>query len=92
MDRGAWTVTVHGVAKSWTGLRDSQFHFRSLFITVFPVKATSHVVSEIVYAATKPSKAFIAFFFEQQKPQPTLKTPYSNTWIQLSPSSPDKVY
>ena len=22
MDRGAWWVTVHGVAKSWTGLSD----------------------------------------------------------------------
>ena len=22
MDRGAWQVTVHGVAKSWTQLRD----------------------------------------------------------------------
>ena len=22
MDRGAWRVTVHGVAKSWTQLRD----------------------------------------------------------------------
>ena len=21
-DRGAWCATVHGVAKSWTGLRD----------------------------------------------------------------------
>ena len=23
MDRGAWPAIVHGVAKSWTGLRDS---------------------------------------------------------------------
>ena len=27
MDRGAWWATVHGVAKSWTQLSDSQFHF-----------------------------------------------------------------
>ena len=27
MDRGAWWATVHGVAKSWTRLRDSTFIF-----------------------------------------------------------------
>ena len=27
MDRGAWWATVHGVAKSWTQLRDSTFIF-----------------------------------------------------------------
>ena len=27
MDRGAWRATVHAVAKSQTGLSDSQFHF-----------------------------------------------------------------
>ena len=27
MDRGAWRATVHGVAKSWTRLSNSQFHF-----------------------------------------------------------------
>ena len=27
MDRGAWKATVHGVAKSWTRLRDSPFHY-----------------------------------------------------------------
>ena len=26
MDRGAWWATVHGVAKSWTGLSDLLFH------------------------------------------------------------------
>ena len=26
MDRGAWRATVHGVAKSWTQLRDFIFH------------------------------------------------------------------
>ena len=25
MDRGAWQATVHGVAKSWTGLNDFTF-------------------------------------------------------------------
>ena len=25
MDRGPWWVTVHGVAKSWTGLSDFLF-------------------------------------------------------------------
>ena len=27
MDRGAWRVTVHGVAKSWTWLSDFTFTF-----------------------------------------------------------------
>ena len=27
MDRGAWWATVHGVAKSWTRLRDFTFTF-----------------------------------------------------------------
>ena len=27
MDRGAWWATVHGIAKSWTRLRDSTFIF-----------------------------------------------------------------
>ena len=27
MDRGAWQATVHGVAKSWTGLSDFHFHW-----------------------------------------------------------------
>ena len=32
MDRGAWWATVHGVAKSWTRLRDFTltFHFHAL--------------------------------------------------------------
>ena len=32
MDRGAWWVAVHGVAKSWTGLSDFTFtfHFHAL--------------------------------------------------------------
>ena len=45
-DRGAWSVTVHSVAKSWMWLSDSHFHFCSRFITIFPVKTTFHVVSE----------------------------------------------
>ena len=32
MDRGAWWATVHGTAKSGTGLRDSHFHFHA-FVT-----------------------------------------------------------
>ena len=27
MDKGTWWATVHGVAKSWTWLSDSHFHF-----------------------------------------------------------------
>ena len=27
MDRGAWWAAVHGVAKSWTRLRDFTFNF-----------------------------------------------------------------
>ena len=27
MDGGAWSAAVHGVAKSWTGLRDFTFTF-----------------------------------------------------------------
>ena len=27
MDGGAWSVIIHGVAKSWTQLRDLTFHF-----------------------------------------------------------------
>ena len=26
MDRGAWQVTVHGITKSWTQLRDWHWH------------------------------------------------------------------
>ena len=29
MDRGAWRVTVHGVTKTWTRLRNSHIHFTS---------------------------------------------------------------
>ena len=32
MDRGAWQVTVHGAAKSWTRLRDFHFHFTFLCV------------------------------------------------------------
>ena len=28
MDRGAWWATVHGVAKSLTGLSNEHFHFQ----------------------------------------------------------------
>ena len=41
MDGGAWWATVHGVAKSWIGLRDfTFFHFHSgkrviYFVTPF---------------------------------------------------------
>ena len=31
MDGGAWWATVHGVAKSWTGLSDFTFTFKVLF-------------------------------------------------------------
>ena len=37
MDRGAWRVTVHGVARSWTRLSNLHFHFYfslSLFIYI----------------------------------------------------------
>ena len=30
MDRGAWTVTIHRVTQSQTGLRDFHFHFLKL--------------------------------------------------------------
>ena len=36
MDRGAWWATVHGVAKSWTRLRD--FHFSPSPLTVRPLE------------------------------------------------------
>ena len=38
MDRGAWWATVHGVAKSWTGLSD--FHF------VFPNECSGERLKE----------------------------------------------
>ena len=31
MDRGAWRATVHGVAKSWTGLSHFTFFFSYRF-------------------------------------------------------------
>ena len=31
VDRGAWPATVHGIAKSWTRLRD--FHFLSFSLS-----------------------------------------------------------
>ena len=30
MDRGAWRATVHGVAKSWTGLSNNTFTLQTL--------------------------------------------------------------
>ena len=30
MDGGAWWAAVHGVAESWTRLRDFTFHFHAL--------------------------------------------------------------
>ena len=41
MDRGAWWVTVHGVAKSWTWLSNRHFHFhwwRHTFSQSFTLK------------------------------------------------------
>ena len=35
MDRGAWWVTVHVVAKSWTQLTDLHFHFYSVVPAAF---------------------------------------------------------
>ena len=34
MDGGAWWVTVHGVAKSWTRLSDFTFTFRDYQIVI----------------------------------------------------------
>ena len=34
MDRGAWQATVHGVAKSWTQLNDSHFHFHKVCVWI----------------------------------------------------------
>ena len=36
IDRGAWWAVVHGVAKSWTRLSDSHFHFHtwSIYVTL----------------------------------------------------------
>ena len=34
MDRGAWWATVYGVTKSQTRLKDEQFHYFSLFMSV----------------------------------------------------------
>ena len=31
INRGAWQATVHGVAKSWTRLSASHFHFSTLY-------------------------------------------------------------
>ena len=35
MDRGAWRATVHGVAKSWTGLSDYHFHLHTFPVVLF---------------------------------------------------------
>ena len=32
MDREAWHASVHGVAKSWTGLSDLTFNFKYTFM------------------------------------------------------------
>ena len=37
MDRGAWQATVHGIAKSWTQLKWSQWH-----LTPVPLPGKSH--------------------------------------------------
>ena len=37
-DRGVWWATVHGVAKSWTRLSDSHFHFSHVYIHVLSLK------------------------------------------------------
>ena len=41
MDRGAWQATVHGVAKSQTGL--SNFHFHHLLLSWYPQICSLHL-------------------------------------------------
>ena len=51
MDKGAWWATVHGVAKSWKRLSDSQFHFHQNFtekaylIIFFNLSKYSYIVT-----------------------------------------------
>ena len=45
MDRGAWWVTVHGVAQSWTRLSDFHFHF---------LQHTSRIL-QLLFKETLPS-------------------------------------
>ena len=40
MDRGKWQATVHGVAKSWTRLRD--FHFSNMYVVCVCVCVCVH--------------------------------------------------
>ena len=49
LDRGAWWATVHGVTKSWTGLRDLTFTFTA-FLSVLDklVKLVSQKESQEV--------------------------------------------
>jgi len=35
MDRGTWQVTVHGVSKSWTRLKQLSMHTRTHICTYF---------------------------------------------------------
>ena len=46
MDRGAWWATVLGVAKSWTQLSDSNFHFHSGVLRRAPPSLQGCVLSE----------------------------------------------
>ena len=45
LDRGAWRVTVHGVAKSWTGLSDKT----TRCINIFYAFACKHLCCIIIH-------------------------------------------
>ena len=51
MDTGAWWATVHGVAKSRTGLRDFTFTFsllkRNIDVYLLPLEYRTETVSQV---------------------------------------------
>ena len=46
MERGAWWVTVHGVAKSWTLLNDQHFHNYNIYYNRSYVNVVSFFLLE----------------------------------------------
>ena len=54
MDRGAWRATVHGVAKSWTRLRQLSMHTPAILKT----KKTSPCIPEQHYKSVMPRCRF----------------------------------
>ena len=75
MDRGAWWVAVHGVAKSWTQLSDFTFtfHFHAL------EKEMATHSSVLAWRILKPGGAWWAAVYGVTQSRTRLKRPSSSS-------------